>query len=60
VSDPLPARISRKALKASAGSRLVGLLPHRRPHAEQVFEALLADDGLTKDQVAPAERTLRS
>jgi len=39
-------------LKASTGSRLVGLLPHRRPHAEQVFEALLADDGLTKDQVA--------
>jgi hypothetical protein len=39
-------------LKASAGSRLVGLLPHRRPHAEQVFEALLTDDGLTKDQAA--------
>ena len=39
-------------LRASAGSRLIGLLPHRRPHAEQVFEALLADDGLTKDQVA--------
>jgi hypothetical protein len=27
-------------------------LPHRRPHSEQVFEALLADDGLTKDQAA--------
>ncbi len=39
-------------LKASAGSRLVGLLPHRRPHAEQVFEALVADGGLTKDQAA--------
>lgn len=37
-------------LKASAGSRLVGLLPHRRPHAEQVFEAIVADGGLTKDQ----------
>jgi uncharacterized protein YutE (UPF0331/DUF86 family) len=37
-------------LKASAGSRLVGLLPHRRPHADQVFEALVDDGGLTKDQ----------
>jgi hypothetical protein len=41
-------------LKASAGQRLVGLLPHRRPHAEQVFEALLDDDGLTKDQAEVA------
>lgn len=39
-------------LKASAGSRLIGLVPHRRPHAEQVFEALVADGGLTKDQAA--------
>ncbi len=39
-------------LKASAGSRLVGLLPHRRPHAEQVFEALVADGGLSEDQAA--------
>jgi NAD(P)-dependent dehydrogenase (short-subunit alcohol dehydrogenase family) len=39
-------------LKASAGSRLVGLVPHRRPHAEQVFEALVADGGLTKNQAA--------
>lgn len=39
-------------LKASAGSRLVGLVPHRRPHAEQVFEALVADGGLAKEQVA--------
>jgi uncharacterized protein YutE (UPF0331/DUF86 family) len=39
-------------LKASAGSRLIGLLPHRRPHAEQAFEALVADGGLTKDQAA--------
>jgi CO/xanthine dehydrogenase Mo-binding subunit len=39
-------------LRASAGSRLVGLLQHRRPHAEQVFEALAADGGLTKDQAA--------
>ncbi len=39
-------------LKASAGSRLIGLVPHRRPHAEQVFEAIAADGGLTKDQAA--------
>lgn len=39
-------------LKASAGSRLIGLLPHRRPHAEQAFEALVADSGLTDDQAA--------
>jgi hypothetical protein len=38
-------------LKAAAGSRLIGLLPHRRPHAEQVFQALLVDNGLTKAQV---------
>lgn len=38
-------------LKASAGSRLVGLVPHRRPHADQVFEALLVDGCLNKDQV---------
>lgn len=37
-------------LKAAAGSRLIGLLPHRRPHAEQVFQALLVDNGLTKTQ----------
>ncbi len=39
-------------LKASAGSRLIGLLPHRSPHAEQVFEALVADGGLSQDQAA--------
>jgi hypothetical protein len=39
-------------LKASTGSRLIGLLPYRRPHAEQVFHALMADDGLSKDQGA--------
>lgn len=39
-------------LRASAGSRLIGLLPHRRPHAEQVFKALAADQGLTEVQVA--------
>jgi uncharacterized protein YutE (UPF0331/DUF86 family) len=39
-------------LKASAGSRLIGLLPHRRPHASQVFEALVADNGLSKEQAA--------
>jgi hypothetical protein len=38
-------------LRASAGSRLIGLLPHRRPHADQVFEAIRADGGLTKRQV---------
>lgn len=39
-------------LKASAGSRLAGLVPRRRPHAEQVFDALAADGGLAADQVA--------
>ncbi len=38
-------------LKAAAGSRLTGLLPHRRPHAEQVFEAVQSDGGLTAEQV---------
>jgi hypothetical protein len=37
-------------LRASAGSRLIGLLPHRRPHAEQVFKAVAADEGLTEAQ----------
>ncbi len=37
-------------LKASAGSRLLGLVPHRRPRADQVFEALVADDCLDKAQ----------
>jgi hypothetical protein len=37
-------------LKASAGSRLIGLVPYRRPRAEQVFDALAADGGLTKEQ----------
>jgi hypothetical protein len=37
-------------LKASAGARLIALLPHRRPHASQVFEAVVADDGFTKAQ----------
>ena len=37
-------------LKASAGARLIGLLPHRRPHAGQVFEALVTDKGLSKKQ----------
>ncbi len=39
-----------EVLKASAGSRLTGLLPHRRPHADQVFEALVADGGLDAGQ----------
>lgn len=37
-------------LKASAGSRLLGLLSHRRPHAGQAIEAVRADGGLTKQQ----------
>lgn len=37
-------------LKASAGSRLIGLLAHRRPHAEQVFKAVNADGGLSDTQ----------
>jgi hypothetical protein len=37
-------------LMASAGSRLIGLLQDRRPHAEQVFEAVRVDGGLTKAQ----------
>lgn len=43
-------------LKASTGSRLIGLLPHRRPHAEQAFEAILADGGLTKGQAVLLNR----
>ena len=39
-------------LKAAAGSRLTGLLPHRRPHAEQVFAAIQSDGGLTAEQFA--------
>jgi hypothetical protein len=39
-------------LKASVGTRLVGLLPHRRPHAGQVFAALIADRALTKKQAS--------
>lgn len=39
-------------LKASAGSRLVGLLPYRRPHAAQTFEVLVEDGCLTPDQAA--------
>ncbi len=37
-------------LKASAGSRLIGLLPYRRPHAEQAFEALVEDGCLSPAQ----------
>jgi hypothetical protein len=37
-------------LKTSAGSRLVGLLPYRRPHAGQTFEALIEDGCLTVGQ----------
>lgn len=31
---------------------MLGLLPYRRPHADQVFEVVHADGGLTKEQVA--------
>jgi hypothetical protein len=41
-----------EVLKAAAGSRLIGLLPHRRPHADQVIQALVADRGLSRDQAA--------
>jgi hypothetical protein len=39
-------------LKAAAGSRLIGLLPHRRPRAEQVFDAVQSNGGLTGEQAA--------
>jgi hypothetical protein len=39
-------------LRTSTGSRLIGLLPHRRPHAQQVFDAVARDGGLTGDQAA--------
>lgn len=38
-------------LKNAAGNRLIGLLPHRRPHAEQVLAAVQGDGGLTKEQM---------
>jgi len=37
-------------LRASAGSRLLGLQPSRRPHAGQAIESVHADGGLTRDQ----------
>lgn len=39
-------------LRASAGSRLLGLLPHRRPHTDQVIDAVRADGGLAKERAA--------
>jgi hypothetical protein len=39
-------------LKAAAGSRLIGLLPHRRPHADQAIQALVVDRGLSREQAA--------
>lgn len=39
-------------LRASAGARLVGLLPYRRPRAAQVFDSLTADGCLSKSQAA--------
>jgi hypothetical protein len=44
-------------LKAAAGSRLIGLLPYRRPHADQVIQALVTDKGLSKDQAALLNET---
>lgn len=43
-------------LRTSAGSRLIGLLPHRHPHADQVFEAVLGDGGITKGQATLLNR----
>jgi hypothetical protein len=37
-------------LNAAAGSRLTGLLPHRRPHADQAIAAVQSDGGLTSAQ----------
>lgn len=37
-------------LRSAAGNRLLGLLPHRRPRAEDVFAAIEADHGLTPQQ----------
>lgn len=37
-------------LKVAVGKRLIGLLPHRRPHADQVFAAVQSDGGLTEKQ----------
>jgi len=44
-------------LKAASGARLVGLLPHRRPHAGQAIEAAQEDGGLTSDQAALLENS---
>lgn len=41
-----------EVLRTSAGTRLIGLLPSRRPRADQVFDALGADGALTGEQVA--------
>ena len=38
-------------VRTSVGTRLLGLLPHRRPRAGQAFEAVLTDGGLAKAQV---------
>lgn len=43
-------------LRAAAGSRLIGLRPYRRPHADQVFEAVRADGGLSTAQAAMLNR----
>jgi hypothetical protein len=39
-------------LRTSAGTRLVGLLPYRRPRAGQVFDAVQEAGGLDAKQVA--------
>lgn len=38
-------------LRASAGKRLIGLLPYRRPHADQVFKAIHDDGGMSGSQL---------
>ena len=37
-------------LKVAVGNRLIGLLPHCRPHADQVFAAVHSDGALTEEQ----------
>jgi hypothetical protein len=44
--------MNHNAILNAAASRLTGLLPPRRPYAEQVFDAVQSDGGLTAEQVA--------
>jgi|GEM_PF-883114 len=43
-------------LEVATGNRLIGLLPHRRPHADQVFAAVERDGGLTEEQAEQLNR----